>query len=273
MLTAQQVAQFRADGFLNGGKVLSDAEVDVLRDEMARVMDNHGKGGRQPVQLNSWNSPDGGVIWQIVNIWEASDPFMALLFKRPVVEAIAQLLQPRELRVWHDQVQYKPAGKGGFNRWHQDSPCWSALLPKNQQTTAWFALDDVDGDNGCMSMIPGSHQWGVQIDTLYALKDFNSLPAEFQGHAIKVQACPVKKGEVHFHHPLTWHGSHANTSDRPRRAIALHYMTEQTYFVAAATNQHPMEPHIHVADGEKIQGDHFPLVWNQTPHWLGTQLS
>jgi ectoine hydroxylase-related dioxygenase (phytanoyl-CoA dioxygenase family) len=36
---------------------------------------------------------------------------------------------------------------------------------------------------------------------------------------------PVRKGEVSFHHSMTWHGSHENRSDRPRRAIALHFMT------------------------------------------------
>jgi len=66
---------------------------------------------------------------------------------------------------------------------------------------------------------------------------------------------------VHFHHGLTWHGSQANRSARPRRAIALHYMTEKTCFVAAGA--HVMKQFAHVADGSKLEGDHFPLVWSQ----------
>ena len=33
---------------------------------------------------------------------------------------------------------------------------------------------------------------------------------------------PVRRGEVHFHHSLTWHGSADNTSGRERRAHAIH---------------------------------------------------
>src|SRR5207248_1136185 len=124
-------------------------------------------------------------------------------------------------------IQYKPAAIGGVNMWHQDSPYWPILTPKDVQLTAWVALDDADAENGCMSMVPGSHRWGDRISALHALKDFNAMPELFEGKKLEVRLCPVEKGAVHFHHPLTWHGSQANTSGRPRRAIALHFMTER----------------------------------------------
>ena len=76
-----------------------------------------------------------------------------------------------------------------------------------------------------------------------------------------MKLCPVRKGEVHFHHSLTWHGSHANTSGRPRRALAIHYMTEETRYNAAGT--HLMQKFATVADGQMLEGDHFPLVWSK----------
>ena len=85
------------------------------------------------------------------------------------------------------------------------------------------------------------------------------MPAYFDDHTIKVVRCPVRAGEVHFHHSLTWHGSHANTSGRPRRAIALHYMTQDTHFVASG--DHIMKPYVKVADGELMAGDAFLLVY------------
>ena len=45
MLTPAQLSQFRQQGFLKGSKVLSDEQVDVLREEMQRVIDNRGKEG------------------------------------------------------------------------------------------------------------------------------------------------------------------------------------------------------------------------------------
>ena len=144
--------------------------------------------------------------------------------------------------------------------WHQDWPYWG-ILDAPHQVTAWVALDDVDAGNGCMSMVPGSHGWGKQIEFLHALTGFDAMPTQFQEHAVDVRLCPVRKGHVHYHHALTWHGSHANTSARPRRAIALHYMTEQTRYLA--TGNHLMKPLVTVAAGAKLAGDHFPLVWSQ----------
>ena len=88
-----------------------------------------------------------------------------------------------------------------------------------------------------------------------------SNPANFEGHEIKVVRCPVKKGEVHYHHALVWHGSHANTSGRPRRAIALHYMTQETRYVAGG--EHVMKAYVEVSDGELLQGQYFPLAYHR----------
>ena len=258
MLSVQQVEQFQRDGYLKGGQVLDDVQVDVLRSEIERVIREHDQpGGAKPVLCRNIGK-DQSPIWQIVNIWQASPPFRELLVNRTITEEIAQLTGASELRIWHDQIQYKPSGTGGVNMWHQDAPYWPIIEPMTE-VSAWVALDDVDEQNGCMSMVPGSHLWGNTIEFLHTLKNFDDMPREFQGRRIERRFCPVRKGEVHYHHALTWHGSHANTSNRPRRAIALHYMTQDTRYVA--DGQHPMKPYVEVQDGELLKGSAFPLVW------------
>ena len=66
----------------------------------------------------------------------ASKPFEELIHNRTIIEEAAQLSGAKELRVWHDQIQYKPAGGGGVNMWHQDCPYWPNLRPQIQ-LTAW----------------------------------------------------------------------------------------------------------------------------------------
>lgn len=259
MLTSDQVAQFQRDGFLLGPMVLSEAEVETLQAETLRVIDQREDSGvPQPVLCHNMNGDPNRAVWQIVNIWEASAPFKALVHQPAIVESIEQLTGSSELRLWHDQIQFKPATVGGANHWHQDSPLWPILQPKTAQVTAWVALDDVDEENGCMRMVPGSHLWGENIAFLSSLPNFDAMPSEFQGHPISVRSCPVKKGQVHFHHALTWHGSGPNPSGRPRRAIALHYMTGETTF--DASGDHVMKQHVEVADGDKLLGSHFPVA-------------
>lgn len=259
MLTEAQIQQFRATGYLNGGKVLDDDTVETLRNEIMRVIDDNGKADVvQPLMLRNLSGNDNAPVWQIVNIWQASAPFRQLIAHPKIVTGIAQLIGASELRMWHDQIQYKPAQTGGVNMWHQDAPYWPILAPMTE-VTAWVALDDVDESNGCMSMVPGSHLWGDNINFLHTLKSYEDMPESFDGHKIEVIRCPVEKGSVHFHHALTWHGSHANTSGRPRRAIALHYMSGDTRYVASG--DHVMKQFVEVADGEKMQGKAFPLVY------------
>ncbi|HEX3814829.1 MAG TPA: phytanoyl-CoA dioxygenase family protein [Mycobacteriales bacterium] len=260
MLTEQQVARFQTDGFVKGERALDDVEVDALRAEMERVIGERDRADvPQPVQLSNLGTEDRPV-WQIVNIWQASKPYADLIRNPRITEEIAQLTEAAELRIWHDQIQYKPAQQGGTNTWHQDAPLWPVLRP-NTQVTAWVALDDVDVSNGCMSMVPGSHRWGDQMAFLRTAEGGFELPGEYEGKPVEIVSRPVAKGEVHYHHSLTWHGSHNNTSGRPRRAIAIHLMGGDTEFVASGN--HPMKKFVAVADGRKLEGDAFPVVYRR----------
>jgi len=172
-----------------------------------------------------------------------------------------------DLQIWHDQIQFKPPKDGGINNWHQDAPYWPIIRPETP-VTAWIALDDVEETNGCMWMVPGSHKWGNNIDLLrnnpedkfFELGKGFEPPKDAEIRKVELKAWPVKKGEVSFHHSMTWHGSHKNSSDRPRRAIAIHVMTGQAVFVASG--QHVMKPFVQAKDGEPMvgAGEHFPQV-------------
>lgn len=269
MLSTEQIQKFDQQGFVKGSRVLSDAQSDELCAEVLRVIDDEQQGitrEKQPVFCRNLGGDDANPVWQIVNIWEGSPAFERLALNNPtLIEEVAQLMQAqmnaREIRLFHDQIQYKPAQKGGVNMWHQDSPLWPILAPKTVQLTAWIALDDADAENGCMSMVKGSHRWGDQMQMLRGFGNFAAMPARWAGHDIEIESCPVERGAVHFHHALTWHGSGANASGRPRRAVALHFMTENALF--NAEGDHPMKNFVEIGDGEKMQGEHFPLVWTK----------
>jgi phytanoyl-CoA hydroxylase len=262
MLTNEQIEQYRRSGFVNGGPVLDDATVEVLQQEVLRVIDDRENASvPQPVRLANLSSNPDQPIWQIVNIWQASPAFQSLVCNLKIAEMAAQLTGAKELRIWHDQIQYKPKELGGRLHWHQDSPLWRTLQPKDGQITAWVALDDAEADNGCMYMVPGSHHWGNKQQQIDAFPQGGQLPEDFEGHPLHFIMCPVKKGHVHFHHSLTWHGSGPNHSARPRRAIAIHLMTERTTY--DVSGEHPMKPFITVPNGQILKGDAFPLVWSR----------
>jgi hypothetical protein len=274
MLTQEQVASFDRNGFLNGGKILSDSESAELKKDLMKLID-HGPDGfapdeARPVLFRNLSGNDDAPVWQIVNIWEACPSFERLLYHPAIVNAISQLTKMRDLQVWHDQVQYKPSGKGGMTFWHQDAPLWPAIKPLTP-VSAWIPLEDATEENGCMWMIPGSHKWGNCLPYFQKLgqklgREFFDIDEDFQAPAeaplreVKPVVWPVKKGEVSFHHSLTWHGSPNNKSNKPRPAIAIHYMTSEAQFVSGS--KHPMSQFVNLPDGAPMAqaGAHFPAV-------------
>jgi phytanoyl-CoA hydroxylase len=280
MITKKQLDQFGRDGFLNAGPVLTPGEVDELSRELDRIiaigpegfrpsdpkpvlfrdLAGGGKKPAEPYGEGVQNRP----VWQIVNIWEASPVFERLLFHPVIVKAISDMTGFKDLQVWHDQVQYKPAGQGGATGWHQDAPLWPSIEPMTP-VSAWIPMDDADVDNGCMWMVPGSHRWGNQQPHLATqghlrtLAEFPSIRPADPSQQVVARACPVKRCEVHFHHSLTWHGSPENHSNRPRRAVAIHYMTSEARFTG---RDHPMKQFIEVEVGGPMlkAGSHFPIV-------------
>ena len=186
MFTQAQIEQFDRDGFINGGRVLSDADLAELTAELTRIVDRGAEsfapGEPQPVLFRDLtggygdksNKTSATPVWQIVNIWEASPAFERLLYHPRVVEGITELTKMKDLNIWHDQVQYKPANAGGSTTWHQDAPLWPTIKPMTP-VSAWIPFDDADLENGCMWMVPGSHKWGDQIPFLNTKNQFREL--------------------------------------------------------------------------------------------------
>jgi phytanoyl-CoA hydroxylase len=269
MLSEAQVAQFREIGFLKGGRVYRDAEADALRAHLGEVME--GRSEAQPEANRNMKGREDQVVVQIVNIWEADDLFREHLYHPEICAMVGQLIGTDTLRVWHDQIQYKPPKVGGSTDWHQDHPYWPILQPADL-VSAWVALDDASIENGCMSMVARSHRWGphkggtigTNPDDFSPTPDLSLLPA---GEKVEIVPCEVKKGEVMFHHCLTWHGSPPNRSERGRPAIAVHYMPGYTRYVPSG--RHLVEHRVEVQPGEILKGQYFPTVWENgrpVPH-------
>src|SRR4051812_24491276 len=109
MLTERQISSFERDGFVLGPRVLSEGQIHVLNDEVMRVIEQRELSKRRPVLLRNLSGTQAAPVWQIVNIWQASEPFGKLVANQTIAEEAAQLTNARELRLFHDQIQYKPA--------------------------------------------------------------------------------------------------------------------------------------------------------------------
>ncbi|MFT5525828.1 MAG: ectoine hydroxylase-related dioxygenase (phytanoyl-CoA dioxygenase family) [Pirellulaceae bacterium] len=222
-LSDEQVEFYREQGYLAGIRLLSEAQVDSLRSELADFFEPEHEGRELWYEYHSNESanPDT-VLFHALGAWRIKPGFHDILWNPAFTMAASQLLEGA-VRFWHDQLFCKPAKHGGVVAWHQDYSYWTRTKPM-AHLTCWIGLDDADKDNGCLQYIPKSHKWellpvtGLAGDMAAIQEVLNEQQWEqFQSPV----AIELKLGECSFHHPLMVHGSFENRTERSRRATVI----------------------------------------------------
>lgn len=261
-LSDDQISFFHDNGYLPGIRMLNDEQVEVLRRELAKLMDPSCPRDLF-YEYHTNESPDPSrVLFHALGAWRVSPAFHDLLWNPAFLVPASQLLGD-PVRFWHDQLFVKPAHHGGVVAWHQDYSYWTRTKPL-RHLTCWIGLDDSTPDNGCVQYVPGSHKWPdlpkpELTGELEAIK--SALPAELRTQ-FKPVCAELKKGESSFHHARTMHGSGRNETDIPRRATVINVVLDG---VASDSNEPLLDGVPPIAKGEKLGGQFFPLLFQPVP--------
>ena len=230
MVLSREQQQYFADyGYLPYERVLSAAELDALRqrcEDIANGCVDHVPS--RYIQLESvFRDGDAQTdrldqVRKMTHLCYFDDLFEAVARKAKIVDAIEDLLGP-DLKLYCDQLMMKPRFHGTVTGWHQDSVAWPQFAPQHH-VSCWIALDDATVENGCMTVIPGSHNWGPIG---------GEQREHFLANPLLPEPVPVelKAGSCMFHHGLNFHRTGANTTPNRRRGLALHYIRSQTMYL------------------------------------------
>ena len=259
-LTEDQVAQFHEKGFLSGINMLDDEQIARIRAELREIADPKHPGHRLFYEFHSNESTDPStILFHALGAWRITEGLHDVLWNPRFLVAASQLLGDVPVRFWHDQIFWKPPKQGGVVAWHQDYSYWTRTIPV-AHLTCWCTLDEAGIENGCLQYIPGSHRWGLLPKPVIAgdLKGISEfLNEEQRAQLDRPQYAPVKAGEAVFHHPLTLHGSGANTSSTPRRAFVINVIADG---VKSDSDEPLLEGVPPIPKGQKIEGQFFPLL-------------
>ena len=108
LTTAREI--YEADGCFLAPSLFDGSEVDMFLDATARVVAGEYRGARRPDAAACRSSPSDRDLRKIDNAWWA-DPDLASLATDPrLAEIAAALLGASEVRLWQDQLLYKPPG-------------------------------------------------------------------------------------------------------------------------------------------------------------------
>ncbi len=128
-LSDEQAEFYRENGYLAGIRLLNDEQVEVLRQELAELVDPSHPGNNLFYEFNSNESADPEkILFHALGAWRITPGFHDLLWNPAFCIPASQLLEGA-VRFWHDQLFYKPAHHGGVVIWHQDYSYWTRTQP------------------------------------------------------------------------------------------------------------------------------------------------
>jgi ectoine hydroxylase-related dioxygenase (phytanoyl-CoA dioxygenase family) len=154
-----------------------------------------------------------------------------------VLDAVEAVLGPDVLLLASNFFCKYPAQERGerFVAWHQDVTYWGLEPPR--AITAWIAIDDADEENGCMSVIPGSHRRGLlehgKSARVGSLLSVNQEVPDGLVDGSRAVSMPLRAGQMSLHDGMLLHGSHPNRSVRRRCGLAVRFTTPDVRQVAA----------------------------------------
>ena len=164
------------------------------------------------------------------------DPLsMEFLLDSRLKEAMLGFLDDEPLAA-QTMFYFKPPGARG-QALHQDQQYLRA--EPGTCVAAWMAVDDCDEDNGCLQVVPRSHE----LPLLCHIPADTSVSFTSQTIPVPDGYAPVsvlmKAGDVLFFHGSLIHGSGPNNSTtRFRRALIAHYISGDAR--SAAKFYHPL---------------------------------
>lgn len=223
MLGPDAAASYHRDGFVQGGALVTASAADDLLAQIDHIVQEPAHPAHHSVFDMGL---DGQPLQHLKNIWLFEPAFAAVLAQPSLAQALYQLTGRRRFRLWQDGFFRKPAEIGSAHGWHQDL----VYLPVETGAVGiatWLALTDVSSPNdGAMGLVRGSHRWGDAsglLDTLPEPQLGRPLEVPGRGH-LDIEYATMKRGEVHFHHGLVWHGSVANVGAGTRCGLLLFFL-------------------------------------------------
>jgi ectoine hydroxylase-related dioxygenase (phytanoyl-CoA dioxygenase family) len=258
---------FEENGYWLGPKVLGNGQLERLHAHMDKVYAGECETGRKPWSASWQPGDDPTALRKTDNAHWADLTLRELALSATIGAMAARLMNVDVVRLWHDQLLYKPGGgkSSGNVGWHQDYHYWQCA-DRPDLLTAWVAFDDVDEQNGCMHFVPRSHRWGMMEESDFFNTD---LGGQEQRMAIppgeKFEKIPVvlKAGEVSFHHSLTIHGSGPNLTQRPRRSFVIHMMAGDVRYKSGTwCDAHMNAILLKGKDGDPFAGELFPTLYD-----------
>ena len=243
LLNSNQVSAFRSQGYLIIDQpIFPQGEFDALREHFERKLADL--------------PPD--VRPEAMDVPHFTD---AVLFRWLLSDDVLDLVEPiigPNIALFSSHFICKPKGNGKRVPWHEDSAYWKNMVSPMEVVTVWLAIDPSTTVNGCMYVIPRTHEGPKKGFSDYDPVDSaqNVFPTEItksQRDESKALPCVLQPNQASLHDGRLMHGSEPNTSAIRRCGYTMRYMPTSVRLSDEARAYHQ----IYLARGRDLAGNQY----------------
>jgi phytanoyl-CoA hydroxylase len=226
-LTESEVHFYQQEGYLVLPGFVDQAAVETLREEVFEALAANGVS-RESLQRASETADklrqcsqylSGSALDRLINCEET-------------LAVASQLIGGRAVR-YLPFTAVKAGGGGGTFHFHQDNN-YTRHDPALGSINIWVALEDMTPDNGCLGIVPRSHQ-NQQIPSRNS--DDGDQHQQVEVDPLSCLPIRMRAGDAVAFSRWTVHGSGPNTTDAARVAYALQYHREDVRWLDRTSGQ------------------------------------
>jgi ectoine hydroxylase-related dioxygenase (phytanoyl-CoA dioxygenase family) len=162
--------------------------------------------------------------------------FNAFINNKNLCDILEDILGP-DVDCFLSQFIFKNPGAWG-QPWHQDSSYFP--FDREPQVAAWLATSEATLENGCLVVLPGSHQESLHEHLPDDREGSNYGYTEIKDHDFSEEMPVVlNKGDLLLFHSFLMHKSYDNKSNSRRTAMVYHFAETGTGYgeVDSPTNE------------------------------------
>jgi len=223
VLDELDVKSFRTNGYLLPQKQLFSAE---KLNRLNGIFEEHlaDKGSKLSDELDTPHFRDPRLL--------------DFLLSDEVLDVVQPLVGP-DIALWTSHFISKEPFTGRATPWHEDSAFWNGRLSEyNRIVTVWLALGPSNRENGCMRVIPGTHENGGFSEYQPTDMTTQTFHAEItQVDEDKAVYFELEPGEFSLHDGRIVHGATANTSPVRRTGYTMRYFPASVKVLPVEANE------------------------------------
>lgn len=223
----EEVAAFHKDGYA----IVRGLCPDELRQKMVDVTKIGLLNRIEPLELeaelqypgapDSSKSEGGTTIRRLKQAFSRDYAFTEWLQYAPVLDRLKQLLGPEVVcpLAHHNCIMTKEPRFSSDTGWHQDIRYWS--FSNSNLISVWLALGPERKENGCLQVIPGSHEMVLPSTSFDAARFYRSDLAENEPVLSRRCLVELDPGDVLFFHARTLHAATRNFSTQTKYSVVF----------------------------------------------------